>query len=447
MKCNFFALITVIHILLLLCETGASEPVALFQSMTGKWYQVERSNWSQYRDGKYIGLTHRETRTTLTAEAAPDGSTRFSGFCYVLEETKRDLMKSARSLDEAVPVRFSMTRDGRMSMSGDDHGYPRLRNFPLLPSVPVHPGDRWEGESFRVIDPRNSGDNTTMPIQVGYEYIGQENYKGIPVHRIRAKYATRIHKYRNIPGRDPLLTEATGTHDIDILISRETGAMILMLDRLDETFLYTDGASVRFRGSTAVFGEIPAPVDRESIVKTLKPYGISGITRAEVQQHTDKPARSHSDGRQTQEDNDRPGKTPATKTRDKSEDQQKKAPFVLEETDQGVRLSLRDIRFVADSSEILPEEAWRLDAIAKTLTTVPGGRFLVEGHTADIGNPAGQKKLSVERAERIIRELAKRGLEEDQFIFSGYGGNRPVADNGTEEGRALNRRVEITILE
>ena len=123
------------------------------------------------------------------------------------------------------------------------------------------------------------------------------------------------------------------------------------------------------------------------------------------------------------------------------------APFMMEETEQGVRLSLRDIRFVADSADILPEEAWRLDAIAEPLRAIPGGRFLVEGHTADVGNPAGEKALSVERAERIIRELSRRGIPEDQCIFTGYGGTRPVADNSTAEGRAQNRRVEITILD
>lgn len=437
MKCNFPAVIIIIHLFGFLFDAGAQEPVIISRSMTGKWYQVERSNWSQYQNGKYIGLTHRETRTTLTASPAPDGSTRFNGFCYVLEETKRDLLKSARGLDEAVPVMFSMNRNGHMSMTGSDNGYPRLRNFPLLPPVPVRPGDRWEAESLRIVDPLNSGKTTTIPIQVGYEYIGEENYKEIPVHRIRAKYATRIHKYRKYPGDDPSLGEATGTHDIDILISRDTGAMILMLDRLDETFMYSDGSSVRFRGSTAVFGEIPAPVNREAIVKTLEPYGISGISRAETKPQSGKIPPPEPDIKHKPEHNGKPEKDAG----------QKDTPFVLEETGQGVRLSLRNIRFIADSAEILPEEAWRLDAIAKTLRAVPGGRFLVEGHTADVGNPSGQKKLSVERAGRIIQELARRGLDEDQFIFSGHGGTRPVADNSTEEGRAQNRRVEITILE
>jgi len=121
-------------------------------------------------------------------------------------------------------------------------------------------------------------------------------------------------------------------------------------------------------------------------------------------------------------------------------------PFTIEETPQGVRLSVRDIRFLADSEKILPEETWRLDAIADALRLVPEGQFLVEGHTAAVGKTAGEKELSVKRAKTVVDEMVKRGLLPEQFMYTGHGGTRPVADNGTPGGRAVNRRVEITIL-
>jgi len=429
-----------------------AEPVSIVQSMTGKWYQVERSNWSQYRNGKYIGLTHRETRTTLTAETAGGRTSRFAGFCYVLEETLRDMRNSAQGLDDVHPVSFILASDGRMTIKETDSGYPRLRNFPLLPADPVVPGDRWEGESLRIIDPRNSGKTTRMPIQVAYEFVGEEQYKGHDVFRIKAKYATRINKYRKLRSDDADLESATGTHDIDILIARESGAMVLMLDIQDETFFYADGSSVRYRGSTAVFGEVPAPVDRAAIIRAAAPYGVAEPSR-ETFSLRDTPPQPGK--KPSGEDMPAAGREPPAVANPRgglpedaaTDGASAAAPFMMEETEQGVRLSLRDIRFVADSADILPEEAWRLDAIAETLQAIPGGRFLVEGHTADVGNPAGEKALSVERAERIIRELSRRGIPEDQCIFTGYGGTRPVADNSTAEGRAQNRRVEITILD
>jgi flagellar motor protein MotB len=53
----------------------------------------------------------------------------------------------------------------------------------------------------------------------------------------------------------------------------------------------------------------------------------------------------------------------------------------------------------------------------------------------------------VERAQRIVTELTNRGIPADRFIYKGSGGTKPVGDNSSEEGRRINRRVEITILE
>ena len=121
--------------------------------------------------------------------------------------------------------------------------------------------------------------------------------------------------------------------------------------------------------------------------------------------------------------------------------------MVYEETPAGIRLSVRDIKFKADSAEVLASEKSRLDEIADVLKLAPNSQFLIEGHTASVGKPAGEQKLSEERAKNIAVELAKRGIPAENFICKGHGGNKPIASNDTNEGRAQNRRVEITILE
>ena len=73
--------------------------------------------------------------------------------------------------------------------------------------------------------------------------------------------------------------------------------------------------------------------------------------------------------------------------------------------------------------------------------------LLFECHTASTGNPNGERELSIERAKSIASELAKRGVDKGRFICKGQGGTKPIADNGTTEGKARNRRVEITILD
>ena len=116
--------------------------------------------------------------------------------------------------------------------------------------------------------------------------------------------------------------------------------------------------------------------------------------------------------------------------------------------DDGIHISIEDINFVPDSPELLPDEHGRLDLIAdKLLDVVSDNEYtlIVEGHTASVGKPTGEMNLSVLRAQTIIDELVKRGIDKDLFTYKGYGGTAPIGDNTTEEGRAKNRRVEIIV--
>lgn len=112
-----------------------------------------------------------------------------------------------------------------------------------------------------------------------------------------------------------------------------------------------------------------------------------------------------------------------------------------------IKLTMYDIKFVADKADILPEESGRLDVIVEALLKVAkDAHFLIEGHTADVNRPDEQLELSIKRAERIAEELVKRGISVERIETTGYGSTKPVAPNDTRENRAKNRRVEITII-
>lgn len=112
-----------------------------------------------------------------------------------------------------------------------------------------------------------------------------------------------------------------------------------------------------------------------------------------------------------------------------------------------IKLTVYDIKFVADKPDILPEEAGRLDIIVEALLKVAGNaHFLIEGHTADLNRPEEQLELSIKRAERIAEELVKRGIDANRIQTAGYGSTRPIAPSNTSENKAKNRRVEITII-
>jgi len=73
---------------------------------------------------------------------------------------------------------------------------------------------------------------------------------------------------------------------------------------------------------------------------------------------------------------------------------------------------------------------------------------LISGHTALAGTATARQKLSVERARAVAEALIRLGARAPEAItVTGFGAEKPVADNSTAEGMARNRRVEITILE
>jgi outer membrane protein OmpA-like peptidoglycan-associated protein len=67
----------------------------------------------------------------------------------------------------------------------------------------------------------------------------------------------------------------------------------------------------------------------------------------------------------------------------------------------------------------------------------------IEGHTDNTGTAQGNKALSEERAKAVVAAVAAKGVAAARMGAVGWGQDKPVADNGTEAGRARNRRVEV----
>jgi OOP family OmpA-OmpF porin len=108
------------------------------------------------------------------------------------------------------------------------------------------------------------------------------------------------------------------------------------------------------------------------------------------------------------------------------------------------RAVVREIRFATNSAQILPESAAVLNQIARVLKDDPKLELIIEGHTDNVGGPDFNLDLSRKRAEAVKRWLAdKESVSEVRLATVGYGLTRPVADNGTEDGRGQNRRVEL----
>lgn len=101
------------------------------------------------------------------------------------------------------------------------------------------------------------------------------------------------------------------------------------------------------------------------------------------------------------------------------------------------------INFDTGKSTIKPESQGSIDQIAALLKGVPALKVSIEGHTDNVGTPESNLKLSEERAKAVVAAVAAKGIAADRMSAVGRGQDAPVADNRKEEGRALNRRVEV----
>jgi OOP family OmpA-OmpF porin len=83
--------------------------------------------------------------------------------------------------------------------------------------------------------------------------------------------------------------------------------------------------------------------------------------------------------------------------------------------------------------------------VADLLRQNPSATIVVEGHTDSTGVPADNLLLSRQRAAAVKNALVARGVSPDRITTKGYGQDRPIASNDTEQGRARNRRTEIVL--
>lgn len=115
-------------------------------------------------------------------------------------------------------------------------------------------------------------------------------------------------------------------------------------------------------------------------------------------------------------------------------------------TEDGIVTKLKsDLLFDTGRAELKGGARENLRELATIMKKYPENRIIVVGHTDNTGSNAINQKLSEQRANTVKLELAKNGIASPTMETMGVGPSQPVADNGTMEGRTLNRRVELQI--
>ncbi len=130
---------------------------------------------------------------------------------------------------------------------------------------------------------------------------------------------------------------------------------------------------------------------------------------------------------------------------DKSPDSTYKKDIVLQPIELNANVILKNIFFDVNQFELKPESQVELDKMVQLLNDHPLLKIEIGGHTDNVGKPLDNLALSNERAKSVVNYLISKNIDSKRLSAKGFGEAKPVADNNSEEGRAMNRRTEMKV--
>lgn len=364
---------------------------------------------------KYNGkLNHQATivnRVTLRIDDVDaQGRGHYDG---VFMTSESSTSRVAENFSWGEEFKSNYWRDSRgLYDIGDTFFMPVVRDVPLFPEHAVKAGDSWTASGYEAQDLRRTfgiAKPVKVPFTAEYEYLRDETGNTSDSSRKQKTFQVISCKYNlyyespvpRTPTSDYPVTTMGFSHRI-IYWDNDKG----MIDHSDETFRIVIETAL---GDT---------------------YDFSGTTHEEVTEFV----------------------RTATEENVKQVQQKVKELGIknvsVKKSDKGLTLSIENIQFEADSAILQESEQEKLKKIAKIIAAYPDNDLLISGHTALAGTEKARQELSEQRADAVAQYLIELGVRDKFHIFTkGFGAKQPIARNDSEEEKAKNRRVEITILD
>ena len=121
------------------------------------------------------------------------------------------------------------------------------------------------------------------------------------------------------------------------------------------------------------------------------------------------------------------------------------ATLNVEVAEKGKSFVINNILYATGAADLYPQSFVTLDEFADYLKINPNMKIEIQGHTDNVGNENDNRLLSEKRAENVMEYVVSLGVKPDLISAQGFGASNPVASNDTAQGRAQNRRVELSL--
>ena len=118
----------------------------------------------------------------------------------------------------------------------------------------------------------------------------------------------------------------------------------------------------------------------------------------------------------------------------------------LQPIEAGALIVLKNIFFDTKDFNLKLTSTGELDKIVSLLNENPNLKIQITGHTDNVGQPKDNLALSDSRAKAVVNYLVAKGIDGKRLSYKGFGAGKPIADNSTENGKALNRRTELSVI-
>ncbi len=342
-----------------------------------------------------------------------DGRGKHEATFMTTESSVSASSKETLHFGEEYESEFYRDEKGVYEIS-DEYFMPVVRDVPILPEEAVKIGDEWTAQGHEAHDLRKTFELQKpfkVPFSASYKYLRDE--KGVSSDSSKSEKTFQV-----ISCRYNLFYESPVPADI----SKVTADFPVTTMGYSNQTIYWDNE----KGQIDHYTE-----DFRIVLETYlgDTYDFSGTAHAEVTEFE------------------------RTSTKEKADEvQQKINEMKIEDVnvvqnDKGLTLSIENIQFKPNSSELADGEKEKLEKIAQIVSAFPND-LLISGHTAKVGSQESCQILSEERADSVAKFLIEKGVRDKYHIFTqGFGERVPIATNSTVEGRSRNRRVEITIMD